>query len=191
MSLSRILNDDPIPVRSAYTSPPNSAPLRPPYVLDTSPRAPRGRSSPPHDHPDTRTQSFHPMAENDPEEDAYHIKSQDEHDLLSPSHSEDTVWRKRRKSMYAYEGGPQNTYRIYPSRLRAASPRSPGSNLLAQGALKTRNGATDEELRLTSSDLEDCEEVWIGELSDYMLETQKRQNQVADWFESSIVVSRS
>lgn len=50
---------------------------------------------------------------------------------------------------------------------------------------------TDEELRLASSDLEDCEEVWIGELGDYMLETQKRQNQVADWFEASIVVSRS
>jgi DNA helicase INO80 len=56
---------------------------------------------------------------------------------------------------------------------------------------EVHHGTTDEELRLASSDLEDCEEVWIGELSDYMLETQKRQNQVADWFEASIVVSRS
>ena len=47
---------------------------------------------------------------------------------------------------------------------------------------------TEEELRLGSSDLSDCEEVWIQELSHYYLETQKRQRQVELWFEDSCVV---
>jgi DNA helicase INO80 len=48
---------------------------------------------------------------------------------------------------------------------------------------------SEEELRLASSDLEDCEEVWIGELSEYMLETHKRQKQVQVWFDASVLVS--
>jgi DNA helicase INO80 len=48
---------------------------------------------------------------------------------------------------------------------------------------------TQEELRLASSDLEDCEEVWIGELSEYIMETHKRQKQVEIWFEASVLVS--
>jgi DNA helicase INO80 len=48
---------------------------------------------------------------------------------------------------------------------------------------------SEEELRLASSDLDDCEEVWIGELSDYILETHKRQKQVGLWFEASVLVS--
>ena len=52
--------------------------------------------------------------------------------------------------------------------------------------LKVEN--SEEDLRLVSSDLDDCPEVWIGELSDYVLETQKRQKQVEKWFESSILV---
>jgi hypothetical protein len=40
-----------------------------------------------------------------------------------------------------------------------------------------------------SSDLSDCEDVWIGELSDYIIETHKRQRQVESWFEASVLVS--
>jgi len=43
--------------------------------------------------------------------------------------------------------------------------------------------------RLESSDLEDCQEVWIDELDDYILETQKRQSQVAQYFWANIIVS--
>ena len=223
MSLSRILNDDPIPVRSsrsAYASPSHSTPFHPSYV-DTSSR---GQSSPAHDHTIdlARGHSFHLAAAgrsdscgyvtmsrlviDAPEEEGLRIKSPDEHDSLSAQHREDTAWRKKRKS--TYEGTPvsrvsvtfshyhsylcpgQNMYRVYPSRAKPARPLSPGTDLLTEEAPHVHHGTTDEELRLASSDLEDCEEVWIGELSDYMLETQKRQNQVADWFEASIVVSR-
>jgi len=48
---------------------------------------------------------------------------------------------------------------------------------------------SEEELRLASSDLDDCEEVWIGELSEYILETHKRQKQVQVWFDASVLVS--
>jgi chromatin-remodeling ATPase INO80 len=47
----------------------------------------------------------------------------------------------------------------------------------------------NEEDRLASSDLSDCEEVWIAELSDYILETQKRFKQVEQWFNESTRVS--
>lgn len=190
MSLSRILNDDPMPAsvrssHSAYPSPSQSALLHPPYV-DTSPR---GRSSPAHERPIdlARSHPFHPAAAGGtgPEE-GHRIKSPDDYDSLSAPHREDTVWRKKRKSTYTYEGSP-NIYRTYPSRAKSTRLQSPGSELLEQDAPDARRGMTDEELRLASSDLEDCEEVWIGELGDYMLETQKRQNQVADWFEASIV----
>ncbi|KAK0478503.1 SNF2 family DNA-dependent ATPase [Armillaria novae-zelandiae] len=43
----------------------------------------------------------------------------------------------------------------------------------------------NEEDRLASSDLSDCEEVWFAELSDYILETQKRFKQVQQWFNES------
>jgi chromatin-remodeling ATPase INO80 len=47
---------------------------------------------------------------------------------------------------------------------------------------------TDEEMRLLSSDLEDCEEIWRGGMREYESETQQRRNQVADWFETSEMV---
>lgn len=55
----------------------------------------------------------------------------------------------------------------------------------------TRAQFMSEEARLASSDLEDCEEVWLAELSDYILETKKRQNQVAQYFWQSVVVRLS
>ncbi|KDR85120.1 hypothetical protein GALMADRAFT_218196 [Galerina marginata CBS 339.88] len=42
-----------------------------------------------------------------------------------------------------------------------------------------------------SSDLEDCREVWVSDLSEYVLETKKRQNQVAQYFWASILERNS
>ncbi|KAF9532053.1 SNF2 family N-terminal domain-containing protein [Crepidotus variabilis] len=44
-----------------------------------------------------------------------------------------------------------------------------------------------EELGPDSSDLEDCRELWKPELDNYVLETKKRQNQVAQYFWSNIL----
>lgn len=48
---------------------------------------------------------------------------------------------------------------------------------------------TEEEARLASSDLEDCEEIWKGELGGYIMESHKRQKQVDAWFSRWIIVS--
>ncbi|KAJ3558033.1 hypothetical protein NM688_g1148 [Phlebia brevispora] len=46
---------------------------------------------------------------------------------------------------------------------------------------------TAEERRLVSSDLEDCPEVWEGELGNYVLETHKRQKQIDAFFNRWII----
>lgn len=46
-----------------------------------------------------------------------------------------------------------------------------------------------EDSAVESSDLEDCKEVWVSELQNYALDTKKRQEQVAQYFWASIVVS--
>jgi len=60
------------------------------------------------------------------------------------------------------------------------SNKNQGSNKLAH----------DDDALLDSSDLEDCREVWIDELGDYILETKKRQHQVAQYFWSTILVNK-
>ncbi|KZT06822.1 uncharacterized protein LAESUDRAFT_743170 [Laetiporus sulphureus 93-53] len=46
---------------------------------------------------------------------------------------------------------------------------------------------TEEEARLASTDLEDCEEIWMGELGNYIIENHKRQKQVDAWFSRWII----
>ncbi|KAH8100604.1 SNF2 family N-terminal domain-containing protein [Cristinia sonorae] len=41
---------------------------------------------------------------------------------------------------------------------------------------------TEEERRLASSDLEDCPELWKGELGNYIMETHRRQRQIESYF---------
>jgi DNA helicase INO80 len=48
---------------------------------------------------------------------------------------------------------------------------------------------TEGELRLTSSDLSDCEDIWYTEIGYYMLETRRRRRMVEEFFENNIVVS--
>jgi DNA helicase INO80 len=65
-------------------------------------------------------------------------------------------------------------------------PLSPSNDVVT--STKQSSKRRPEPL-LDSSDLEDCPEVWTDELADYVLETQKRQNQVAQYFWTSILVS--
>ncbi|OBZ78807.1 hypothetical protein A0H81_00625 [Grifola frondosa] len=46
---------------------------------------------------------------------------------------------------------------------------------------------SDEDMRLASSDLEDCEELWYQDLGTYVIETHKRQKQVDAWFSRWII----
>jgi DNA helicase INO80 len=63
---------------------------------------------------------------------------------------------------------------------------SPADEIMDVAKVQEPSG---EDSRLESSDLEDCQEVWIDELDDYILETQKRQTQVAQYFWANIIVS--
>lgn len=81
--------------------------------------------------------------------------------------------------------------RKYPPRTKhfRVEDSPPLDNHDVQPKIEELYQPTHEELRLASSDLEDCEEVWIGELSEYIMETHKRQKQVEIWFEASVLVS--
>lgn len=63
---------------------------------------------------------------------------------------------------------------------------SPADEIMDVAKVQEPSGG---DSRLESSDLEDCQEVWIDELDDYILETQKRQSQVAQYFWANIIVS--
>lgn len=63
---------------------------------------------------------------------------------------------------------------------------SPADEIMDAAKVQEPSGG---DSRLESSDLEDCQEVWIDELDDYVLETQKRQTQVAQYFWANIIVS--
>jgi DNA helicase INO80 len=71
---------------------------------------------------------------------------------------------------------------------KEARPLSPVPLNLSknQGSNKPAHG----DALLDSSDLEDCAEVWFDELGDYILETKNRQNQVAQYFWSTILVKK-
>ena len=63
---------------------------------------------------------------------------------------------------------------------------SPAGEIMDASKVQEPSG---EDSRLESSDLEDCQEVWIDELDDYILETKKRQQEVAQYFWANILVS--
>ena len=79
---------------------------------------------------------------------------------------------------------------LEPANVRAQYPtrRAPRTKPFQHYAPAEPAPPTEEELRLASSDLDDCGEIWIQELSDYVLETQKRNKQVDLWFMDSCVV---
>lgn len=78
-----------------------------------------------------------------------------------------------------------------PPRAKANRPESP----LMEGADHTpavrEYHQTEEERRLASSDLSDCEELWIGDLGDYIIETHLRQRKVESWFNASVLERNS
>ncbi|TFK57143.1 hypothetical protein OE88DRAFT_1715887 [Heliocybe sulcata] len=102
--------------------------------------------------------------------------------------------RKRRNhdddADYQPPGQKRNGTRRYPSRSKYARTASPSGHVMEPTVVEFHQ-STEEELRLASSDLDDSEEVWIAEYSDYILETQKRQRQVEAWFDASCLERNS
>ncbi|KAF9015289.1 SNF2 family N-terminal domain-containing protein [Cyathus striatus] len=208
MSLSRILNDDPLPVRPPYVP---SSPPRPEH------RAPHplSPSLPPRSPPRTQSSAYHPRYDSPPPRDsAFRSTSADWLDNIplgsntygrvlasdvshSPRYfdidvSSSATVRKRRRAPEQDIDYPSAVSRRVSSTLMTKQP-SPTSPPVLDVSDPRHSGQpiSEEKRRLVSSDLEDCEEVWLGELSDYILETKKRQNQVAKWFEASILERNS
>ncbi|KAI0307777.1 SNF2 family N-terminal domain-containing protein [Multifurca ochricompacta] len=88
-----------------------------------------------------------------------------------------------------------------PSTRRHASRRQPprGRHIRAQSppldssepevVAPALREPTEEELRLVSSDLSDCEDIWYTEIGYYMLETRRRRRMVEEFFETNVVES--
>ncbi|KAI0051741.1 hypothetical protein FA95DRAFT_1511796 [Auriscalpium vulgare] len=75
--------------------------------------------------------------------------------------------------------------RRHPPRTRQIRTESPGGADSEPAA--DAYEPTEDDRRLVSSDLSDCEEIWLGELGDYMLETQKRRRLVVEYFEHTLM----
>ncbi|KAF8912786.1 SNF2 family DNA-dependent ATPase [Gymnopilus junonius] len=216
MSLRHILNDEPPappyapPSRTAsvdHPAYPEDRPFSPPQTL-SSPRhgrdphsgrpyyrpstqydqgweahssewAPEERPSFAADHRRYSFDKGRPMSPNDAS-----LPLEDEHDVVS---------RKRRK------GGEQDSEYLPTKQRRTGQrklsrkgketrPMSPSSELLNpnKNHEPSRHSAGDD-----SSDLEECRDLWISQLDDYILETRKRQEQVTQVFWASILERNS
>ncbi|KAJ7446520.1 SNF2 family N-terminal domain-containing protein [Mycena galericulata] len=178
MSLSRILNDEPSPALSSYSTP---------RAIHVDSVASSSRVSPPRSH-------LQP-AEPTPAPQPY---SQSQKTFQPPPYPYPPDWapneprvvdadKRRRDDEIEYTAPPQRRFPSYKS----ASSETPTAVVLEPKRVSQHYRSLNDDSQLASSDLEDCEDVWIEELSDYILETQKRQNEVEKWFEASVLERNS
>ena len=83
----------------------------------------------------------------------------------------------------------QNGLRRNPPRGSRSQHRS--ASVIDDDSLPEDNHMTEEDLRLQSSDLEDCKEIWMAELGDYILETRKRYREVEAFYTLTVIVGHS
>ena len=80
----------------------------------------------------------------------------------------------------------QNGVRRNPPRGSRTQHRS--ASVVDDDSLPEDSHLTEEDLRLQSSDLEDCKEIWMAELGDYILETRKRYREVEAFYRLTVIV---
>ncbi|KAF8481151.1 SNF2 family DNA-dependent ATPase [Russula ochroleuca] len=86
----------------------------------------------------------------------------------------------------------RHTSRRQPPRGRHARAQSPPiDSPEPEPTAPVQREPTEGELRLTSSDLSDCEEIWHTEIGYYMLETRRRRRMVEEFFENNIAESNT
>jgi chromatin-remodeling ATPase INO80 len=83
----------------------------------------------------------------------------------------------------------QNGLRRNPPRGSRSQHRS--ASVIDDDSLPEDSHLTEEDLRLQSSDLEDCKEIWMAELGDYILETRKRYREVEAFYGLTVIVGHS
>jgi len=82
--------------------------------------------------------------------------------------------------------------RRQPPRGRHVRPQSPPiDSPESESTAPVLREPTESELRLASSDLSDCEDIWYTEIGHYMLETRRRRRLVEEFFENNVAVSSS
>ncbi|KAI0068403.1 hypothetical protein BV25DRAFT_1818814 [Artomyces pyxidatus] len=104
--------------------------------------------------------------------------------------------KKRRRnadddSDYHPPGTRRHGPRRHPPRTRQLRTQSPSAEAAESDIAEERYELTEEDRRLASSDLSDCEEIWTGELGEYMLDTRKRRKLVEDYFERTLMERNS
>ncbi|KAH9946815.1 P-loop containing nucleoside triphosphate hydrolase protein [Amylocystis lapponica] len=83
--------------------------------------------------------------------------------------------------------GQKRQSRRYPPRTRLQHRQtSVPDTAESESQAEEYSEKADDDTRVTS-DLEDCEEIWLGELGNYIIETHKRQKQVDAWFSRWII----
>ncbi|KAH7931126.1 hypothetical protein BV22DRAFT_1137807 [Leucogyrophana mollusca] len=212
MSLSRILNDEPPPQRLTSTGA-SRGPGTDALSTDMSPRSNAAAMSPPRPQPSHRSPS--PGGEQPPPPRGYTYQPvayqgaggwdpytgdwvQGDIFPLGPGGNYyPQREREGRQSVPPQETRATSVGAYYKEGESEALPRKrrkaaeEDSDYHPPGTKRLDYHPTEEERRLASSDLSDCEDVWIGELSDYIIETHKRQRQVESWFEASVLERNS
>ncbi|KAJ6604781.1 SNF2 family DNA-dependent ATPase [Mycena vulgaris] len=180
MSLSRILNDEPSPALPSYAAP---------RAIHVDSPASSSRVSPPrphsqHHHPPEPSQPSQQYSQKTFQPPATYPYAPD----WAPNDIRATDGDRRPRDDDVDFGVPPQ--RRFPS-YKSGSSEAPATAALEPKRVSHYYRNHNEDLQLASSDLEDCEDVWIEELSDYILETQKRQNEVEKWFEASVLERNS
>ncbi|KAG6867813.1 hypothetical protein C0993_010747 [Termitomyces sp. T159_Od127] len=202
MSLSRILNDDPVPAVSStreYPGPSATIPLDTSPLLANSPRS-NGHFSPPNSHAhEFRSTGYPDPTPGTPQYQPEHVNAAR---LLSPdrnsepisyAHPEDdpALNRKRRR------GGNseleehhalttrRSTLRKQTSRTKHFRP-SPRGNSPEPCSNQRQRYTSEEERRRASSDLEDCTDIWREELGAYIDRNAGTARAMSHWYSSRI-----
>jgi hypothetical protein len=90
-----------------------------------------------------------------------------------------------------YECSHQYALRRRPPKNKQYQPDSPTPTGTPEPPHHAELQPTEDELRFTSSDLEDTEEIWKPELEAYILDSHRRQKYVGNWFAANYHVSVS
>ena len=84
------------------------------------------------------------------------------------------------------EGAPTPVRRTPRTRQQHRN-QTPASETVDDTPTEEPMESAEEDNKVTS-DLEDCQELWVAELGNYVIETHKRQKQVDAWFSRWIIV---
>jgi DNA helicase INO80 len=196
--LASIPGQQPLPFRQYPPEPVNSIPYeRPPPPVSAGPREPYNGAEWNHQ-PEpqiqptvpTNQQPYFPNGNGHPQPPVPRGNDDD-----SDGTPEANGRGRKRKAIddddadYNPRSARRNGLRRNPPRGSRTQHRS--ASVIDDDSLPDDNPLTEEDLRMQSSDLEDCKEIWMAELGDYILETRKRHREVEAFYKLTVIVGLS